>query len=360
MLLAAQLALLAVMHASARKDGDAEGDVPLLTFDPSSIDTLRIEDGEGEAVELALKEGKWVLPGLDDYPAEQKKTDAMLEKLSSLERGWPVATTAGAARRFRVADEDFERKIVLNGNGSQITAIVLGSSPGFRRIHARAAGENEIYSVAFSAFEAGVDPADWIDRRVLALKRDDIRRVELPEVTISIEDGKPAIEGLGEGESVAITKVDALLGKLSTLEIQSVLGKAAKPEYRQDEPLIDFTVSQGSGAPLTYSISRATTDEFYVLKRSDNDYYFKIADWDAKPILEASRASLVEVEQAKEPESGLADKNNGEARQTHPEVENETPAETGTAEHEGAPDTESDTESRNPGKEPETAEENET
>lgn len=360
MLLAAQLALLAVMHATARKDGDAEGDVPLLTFDPSSIDTLRIEDGEGEVVELTQKEGQWVLPDLHDYPADQEKADTIVRRLSSLERGWPVATTAGAARRFRVADAAFERKIVFTRDGSEIAAIMLGSSPGFRRIHARAAGENEIYSVAFSAFEAGTDPADWIDRGVLALKRDDIRRVELPEVTIIIEDGAPAIEGLGEGESVAETKVDGLINKLSGLQIESVLGKKENPEYRQDEPLIDFTVGRGSDTPLTYRISRDRTDEFYVLKRSDNDYYFKIADWDVKPILEATRAGLVEVKPAEESEAGLPNESTGEAQQTHPEAENETPAETGTPEHNAAPDPEADTESRHQEKGSATAEKDES
>ena len=44
---------------------------------------------------------------------------------------------------------------------------------------------------------------------------------------------------------------------------------------------------------LSYHFSKAENDGYYVLKRSDLDYYFKVAEYMVEPVRENPREKLV-------------------------------------------------------------------
>ncbi len=166
--LAVQLVLAAVVNLTGEDFGIFEAEETLLSFDKNAVASLQI-DSDTDSVVLKKQAGQWLLPENGDMPASQRDVEQLLDKLAALEKGWPVADTRGAAKRFRVDEAQFERKLVLVSNDDVRTTLFVGSSPGFRKVYVRLAGEDEIYAVDFSTWEANAKADDWIDQDLLSI-----------------------------------------------------------------------------------------------------------------------------------------------------------------------------------------------
>ncbi len=293
-LLVLQLALALVLNLAGEEYGAFRTEEKLIAFDKQAVDGLRIEDDTNGLV-LKKHDDQWLLPESQDFPANPGSVDRLLDKLADLEKGWPVATTGGAARRFKVADEQFERKLTLLADQEVLAEFYIGTSPGFRKVHARPAGEDAVFSVAFNSWEASAEADAWIDKGVLTLDEADVQRVEIAGLVLQREDGKLKVLALAEEETTNEEAADSLVRNLAELRIQSLLGSEAKPEYRQDEPELEFKVAREGGDVLSYRFSKPEDASYYVLKRSDLDYYFKIAEFTVQAILDSTRDELVDA-----------------------------------------------------------------
>ena len=94
--------------------------------------------------------------------------------------------------------------------------------------------------------------------------------------------------------SVNSPQIRSLLGKLTRLHIQSRLDTEAKPEYRRDEPALEVNMTRMGGEVLSYHFSKPEEASYYVLKRSDLDHYFKVAEYTANPRKETTRENRVQ------------------------------------------------------------------
>lgn len=292
-LLLAQLALAILVYQTRPEYGAFEPRARLLTFETGTVDGLKIEDGKGGSALLRRRDGKWLLPDLADAPADSGRADQLLRQLSNLDQGFPVATTAGAAPRFKVADDGFERRITLLAGEQEIAKLYLGTSPGIRKVHARLANDAAIYAVALEAVEVNASGDAWIDPRMLALDLADLTRIELPGVTVEHEGDDWRLADLPEGQRTDGEEAHVLASKIADLEIQSLLGKEDQPAYRQNAPGLEMTLTQRDGAQLAYRFSQPENENFWVLRRSDLPYYFKVADHAVKPLKEATREQLI-------------------------------------------------------------------
>jgi len=308
--LAAQLVLAAVLNLTGEEYGAFQAEEKLLSFNKQELDGLRIEDGT-DSVVLKKQGGKWLLPVIGDYPASQRNVNRLLDKLAAMEKGWPVAKTRGAAQRFAVHEDQFERKLVLLSDDDTQATLYVGSSPGFRKVYVRRGDGDEIFAVDFNTWEADAKADNWIDKNILALDESNVERVEMPGLILQREDGKLQVVDLGEKEQTNGEESRALLGKLTGLRIQSLLGTEAKPEYRQDEPTLELKMTRNSGEVLSYRFSRPEDASFYVLKRSDLDYYFKVAEYMVDPVRETTREKLVQVRIEETSSEPAGDKRDG-------------------------------------------------
>ncbi len=293
-LLAVQLVLAVVLNLTGEEYGTFQSEEKLLSFNRQTVDSLWIEDGT-DSVVLKKQEGKWLLPESGDFPASQRDVERLMNQLAALEKGWPVAKTRGAARRFTVDEEQFERKLVLLSDNTIQATLYVGSSPGFRKVYVRPGDGDEIFTVDFNTWEADAKTDDWIDKDILTLDESNVERVEMLGITLQREDGKLQVADLGQKEQTNGEESRALLGKLTGLRIQSLLGTEAKPEYRQDKPALEVKMTRKGGEVLGYRFSRPEDASFYVLKRSDLDYYFKVAEYTVDPVKETTREKLVQV-----------------------------------------------------------------
>ncbi len=279
----------------------------LATFETALVDTIRIEAPDKSMV-LKRVEGKWKLPELADFPADQQRVANFLNSLANLKRGWPVATTAGAAKRFKVAEEEFERHLTLNQGDKQLANLYFGTSPGFRKVHARVAGEKEIISVPFSLFDAEAEPDRWIDRKVLGLDKKRMTRIKLPGFTLEHKEKGWELARLNPGEQTVTSEADKLADKLAGLTIESVFGADEKPEKEEKTKPLQIEVTLEGDEKLEYTFQKLK-DGSYLLRRSDQPRRrFKVAEWEVRPIREAERNKLVEKKPAP-----------GEERETKPD-----------------------------------------
>ena len=291
-LLLVQLAGVVAVNMGDDKYAAFQPEEKLLAFDPGSIDGLRIEDDAG-ALLLKRENGRWSMPDSDSFPARKDGVERLLEKLGGLKKGWPVATTSGAAKRFKVDDGQFERKLELLAGSEGVATLYVGSSPGLRKVHVRVAGEDDVHAVELESWELTSRPDEWIDRSVTVLDKQEIERLEMPGFALQRNGDHLQLEGLPEGEQTDAKAVSTLLDRVAGLRIQSLLGSEPSADYGQEKPLLEFRIKRKGGDELIYRISEPADKEYYVLKRSDINYYLKTNRYAIDPILKTTREELL-------------------------------------------------------------------
>jgi len=292
-LLAAQLVLAVVLNLTGEDYGTFQDEEKLLSCNRQAVDGVRIEDGTDSLV-LKRQEGKWQLPESGDFPASQANVKRLLDKLAALEKGWPVAKTRSAAQRFAVDTEQFERKLTLFADDDAQATLYVGSTAGIRMVYVRPGDGDDIFAVDFNTWEADAKADGWIDKDILTLDENNVERIEMPGLILQRQDGELQVVDLDQKEQTNGEETRGLLGKLTGLRIQALRGTEAEPEYRQDEPALEVRITREGGEVLGYRFSKPEDAAYYVLKRSDLDYYFKVAEYMVDPVRETTREKLVQ------------------------------------------------------------------
>nr|VFJ42921.1 MAG: protein of unknown function (DUF4340) [Candidatus Kentron sp. FM]VFJ43552.1 MAG: protein of unknown function (DUF4340) [Candidatus Kentron sp. FM]VFK05596.1 MAG: protein of unknown function (DUF4340) [Candidatus Kentron sp. FM] len=347
LLLIAQILLAGALLFSGPDLAAVRPDTPLIDLEGQTVDRLVIEGTENETVTLEKKAHGWVLPDHFGFPAEKGKVDRLLDQLRALRHGFPVATTHSALTRFQLTDESFERRITLAHGGRTLSKIYLGSSPGVRRIHARTAEDEGVYSVDFSAYQAPAAAQDWEDKEVIRFPQEEIEEIQLIDLTIrrnpvpppeaqppeetpadsatppdsaSKEEkaGAPPEEptppppvwvahGLAPGERLDEEAVSKLARLLSDLRIARVMGLQEQVEYGLDEPRLNLGYTRRNAetedtSTVAYTLGRSGADDApFVLKTSHRPEYFELYQYTGEPLVEAAaRDKLVIVEEKDE------------------------------------------------------------
>lgn len=153
------IALFWFMNSGAVQDPEI-----FLEFDTHAVDRFVIASAD-ETVELEKEDAQWVLP--DGNPADSEKVDQVIARLADSGADWPIATTQSAAKRFEVMDSIFQKHITIYSGEDILADVYLGTSPTFRKVHARQAKETDIYAIEFSNYEVGTDPSSWLDKKLL-------------------------------------------------------------------------------------------------------------------------------------------------------------------------------------------------
>ena len=289
-LLGLQLVLAAglFVNASAERSGDIAK--PLLAFDTSQLDKVVIGDGSNQLT-LARQDNTWQLPELHDLPVNEDKLEKTLDKLASLKTNWPVATTTSAHPRFEVSEEKHQRRIQLYRANKVAGELLLGSSPGFRKVHARNPDANEIYALPVNTYEFPVKPDDWLDKKLLAAEG--ITHIKGPDFVLSKQDGAWSLTGDEEADAntdqINSEKTDQLRRALDTL---TVSGVSKQPPAFDSEDVITLEVS-GDGHWRYQFLHKE--DQYYV--KSDHlPQVFTLSKYDYERMATATLETLLLAE----------------------------------------------------------------
>jgi len=294
-----QIGLAAALAFAGRSSGAFRSDEKLLGLDLASLDEIVIQDQGDPALVLRRRGTTWILPDHFGFPASASKVDRLAGTLFGIRKSWPVGTTEVAAKRFEVTDEDFERKITFRKGQADAGTLLIGTSPAFKKVHARLAGEAPIYDIDFSAYEASVKPQDWEDKDLLAVDPDEVERVEMDGIHLIRDGDALTVSDLGQAQETDPSGVSALLSKLSRPAFLDVLGTEDKPEYRQDKPVLTYTLEMKSGEAVDYTYSQPEDGDDFILKTSSRPEYFEASKYAVQGLQEFTRDKL--VREKKEP-----------------------------------------------------------
>lgn len=279
-ILVIQIALVALVWWFRLGD-DEQKPESLLSFEPDAIQRVEISAiGEEGGVTLVRDTDNWQL--MLDIPADADKVEQFLTKLADTDSGWPVAEQDSTAERFEVTSENHQRHIVLYDDENALGGLYLGTSPGYRKVHARADSGGPVYSVKFSVYEAGMDAASWLDRSLLQTVGT-VRELVLDGVFSLTSDGD---DGWVSDQSGDLDQdaVQTLIDRFRNLTVMDVY-----TEPVNDEPVLTYIVTDDEG-PQRLSIVRLknldedATSSRYVVSSDRRVGHFELASYIAERI----------------------------------------------------------------------------
>jgi len=296
-LLAAQLLLALGLNLGGPRLAAHPADAPLLDLAGRTVDGITLEGGEGESLTLSKTGDGWVLPGEEDFPADTDKVTRLLERLQGLGRGLPVATSSGALKRFKVAEDDFERRIRLAAGDDIVATLYVGTSPGVRRGHVRRDGDDAVYALEFASYDVPLKREDWEDKTILALPREEIVDIRVADLTLRPQgDTGWMAEGLAEDQALNIEAAGELADKLADLRIGAVLGREKQADYNLDQPALQLSLTRKGGERINYRLGKRDND--YVLKVSSREEYFRLPGYTGDALVEAAGRDKLVVARA--------------------------------------------------------------
>jgi Domain of unknown function (DUF4340) len=290
------LAITLTNHEVGRRDAKA----PALLFaaDAADVDSVTIEGPDGNQLSLLRKGDGWVLPDLDNFPADSHRVDDMLKHLLAIRQDFPVASDPDALIRFKLGDENFERRITLFGGGETLGTLYLGTPEGPRQTHARPAGGDTAYAVLFGLFDAPVAAGDWTDKGVLRVAEADIAGIQVNGLHLmtavdSGGDNPWQLDDAEPGQTLDAAAAKRLADRLAGLQVEAVLGRENSAANGLDAPELRLSVILKDGSRIDYRLGRAGMTGFYTLKASSRPEYFRLSSYAAHQLIEAARREVL-------------------------------------------------------------------
>lgn len=284
-ILALQLVLVAALYWP-RSSGPVSAGALLAPMAGAALRRISIEGGEAQSVTLSrdADSAQWQLAS--GLPADSAKVATLLDALTERDSGFAIADSAGAAARFQLGDEAFERRIRL-ANADTERAVYLGSSPSFRKIHARREGESAVYVLELNSYDAPTTENDWLDRSLLAVR--DIDALTLHGIAFELgSDGWTR----GDGGAVDAAAMETLVQALASLRVSARVKDGDEGAAAAEESLRLDVRSGDTASRLTlleHSDSEADIERYYL----SSDRYAGVFDtsaYDAERLIEAARS----------------------------------------------------------------------
>ncbi len=239
--------LVLVVLTVARPPAQAVG--PLLGADvtPDKVVDIRVEDADGNTIELKKAGVDWVLPGADSYPADGQRVGDFLSALTGVQRRGLVADTSDAYKRLEVADDSFQRKVTLTLDGGGTTTLLIGSEPSYGSTHLRVQGDQGVYlSHTLHSSQARTDASAWVKPVVVDLDKANVTAVTIHNAQGELHFTRSAdgwsLDGLDAGQTLDPQQLSAFLDRVTQLRLHAPLGKTVDASYGLDAPTATITL----------------------------------------------------------------------------------------------------------------------
>jgi len=279
--LAVQVVIASGLYFGSQPPAADQVQMTLLNTEKGQIDRIRIDDGDGKQITLSKVDGKWKLPEYHQLPANQNKVADILNTLETTKTDWPVATTESSRERFEVTDGNFQKRVVLSQGDKEVQTLYLGTSPGFRQLHVRRSGENEVYAVKLNSYDFPSQNTTWLDKTLLQTKGD-IASLKGADYTLTKQGDEWQVSD-GDGDPVE-AEIQKITSTLARLNIQGAVDRSV------DQIDYELTV-KAAGDTLNYRFFKDGSDHF--VSRDDYSQAFKINKSDYEKITAQTATRLV-------------------------------------------------------------------
>ena len=249
---------------------------PLISFESESLDKIVISDADNKTT-LVKKDNAWMVPDYYSLPVNQQKLQGILDNLNGLKSGWPVATSSRSHERFEVDEEKFQKRVQLFSGDKAVGDIYIGTSPGYRKAHVRAEGEDEVFTADISAYEYAVKPSDWMSKEVLLTPQ--ISSIEAKDYSLQKQGESWTFAGDLSAENVDTEKANALANAVEKLYVQNAVASSDIGEGDKNGSEIESSETEikisADGKAFTYQFIHS--DDKYYVKRNDFETVFEIS-----------------------------------------------------------------------------------
>lgn len=181
---------------------------------------IRLSEG-GKTVEIVKQpDGMWRVPSYYDMPADFNKLTNLSTSLTAAKIDRLLTSRAEVMARLEFKDAKVE---LFDAAGKPLTTIVLGKTVenGGRAI--RFGDEQKAYLATLNEW-IDAEPKNWASSELLALKADDVAKIEVPlaeggpvTLTRAKKEDPWIAEPTPAGQKVKGDKVSALLGSFANL-----------------------------------------------------------------------------------------------------------------------------------------------
>ena len=277
--LAVQIVLALVMLTRGNDTAALRSHPVLAGFVPADVTRLQVfAAADKPAVDLVKRDGHWVIASSFDYPVDAARIDEVTAALGKMAAAAPIATQAARHAQLKVADTEFERKLVITAGGKDVT-LYVGGAAGMQRNAVRLAGDDRVYAVSgVSAFSLPAEARSWALPEYVKVARDDIASVTIEHgATIAkldkaadkwnvTLDGAPI--ALAKGETLDDQTIGRLADSASTLRLSA----PADPKRDTSAKVATITIEKkasgtSSAAPIVIDVL-ADPAGYYVHQRA--------------------------------------------------------------------------------------------
>jgi hypothetical protein len=247
----------------------------LIAIPRDSITELDVatkpEDGAtATPVKLVKEAAGWVIASEYDYPADATKVDAVLDKLTAVQVGDPIATSAASLDALKVGDTDYGRQVTVTGGG-QTASLIVGGGSG-NSTHVRRAGETAAYdATGFSEWSISDSARGYWNPKIVdvdpaTIASVTVTRTGLPDLVFHKEGDDWTIDGLPVGQAPDGEKIGRIVGQLASVRITDVKGAAPTPDEGFEAGLrVSFGAASGATLPTSgYKVGKVDGPHTYV------------------------------------------------------------------------------------------------
>lgn len=268
-----QVGLIVLLTAQENRYEPYVPNIAVVEFEKAQIDTITLSGEDNKTIELAKNGDTWLITGDPSIPAASEIVDGFLTQLADAKRGLAVATTKDAAERFKVSENNYISKLILQQKGESIGEIYFGSSAGYKQLHTRTAGSDEVITVPLGSHEVSTDMSQWIDKDIFQVDKEKIEKITFRKIELRIDGAK------WKGISDDAEKEDLPAGKDLAEKIAS-LSVTGKSTAGLDEQVSEVTLNtvDTEGNTLTWDFYKEG-ESGYAVKRSDLPYRLIVSSW---------------------------------------------------------------------------------
>lgn len=254
-LLVIQAGLAVYMLNKEEATATFQGKDPLLSFEKDHLDKIVIEEKDDDKIkslQLVKKDGTWIIPSRFDFPASEAKILDFKNKMLGFKKSWPAGKTEISAKQFKVVDDSFERRVAFFQGEKQVNTLYLGSSPSFKKVHARVDDAKLTYSLNYTPSDLPISYKNWLNKKYLKLERTQVKEVSWGELSFENQGGDFLVQGLGDKEETDKAKSSSTVANLLGIDFVDVLGKKENVELGKQK--WSFSMKLTDGKSITYNI----------------------------------------------------------------------------------------------------------
>ncbi len=300
-LLGAQIILIVLVFLPRVLPAQNQSGPLLGTLKASDIVKLTISDKAGKTLTLAKQGADWILPDFENYAVKSDQVTPFLEKLIGIKTDVLATNTASSLKRLQVADDDFVRKVDLQGADGNVHTLYLGTASGGGANHVRLAGQDNVYVArGINSFEAATDVASWINTTYSSLPQNNLLSASIENAQGKFEFSNNAnvltMKNLPASQQFNPQALTGMLARLSSLTMVRPLGKEAKPEYGLDKPSATVTVvvsDTASTKVYTLKVGAKDSEGNYAVISSDSTWYVQVAPFNVEQFVNAKTETFL-------------------------------------------------------------------